>query len=83
MVLRVSPSKEDFWVLFGEGRSPSALVVFVSGFVWLICPQTSRAYYLLSYYLFFNYLSILVFRRKKMASVLVFRRKNTNFCLGV
>ena len=31
---------------------------------WKVYPQTSRAYYLFSYYLFFNYMSGGVFQRK-------------------
>ena len=35
------------------------------------------------YYLFFNYLYVLVFRRKEVVDVLVFRRKIADSSLGV
>ena len=43
----------------------------------LIYPQASRAYYLFSYYLFFNYMSVKVFQRRIWAGVKVFQRGNT------
>ena len=40
-------------------------------------------YYLWFYYLCFNYLSVLVFRRNEVLSVLVFRRNEADLSLGV
>ena len=39
---------------------------------WKVYPQTRRAYYLFSYYLFFNYMSVMVFHPRNWRGVMVF-----------
>ena len=72
-----SPSRSGLLNLTGEvpfpslrfsGSVPGSLnrMFSFSGWfcTWKVYPQTRRAYYLFSYYLFFNYMYVRVFQRK-------------------
>ena len=75
------PYRRAFWLspCGLPGRQPGSLNRMFSLWGWFcfekVYPQTRRAYYLFSYYLFFNYMSVRVFQRKNGPEVRVFQRK--------
>ena len=51
---------------------------------WLVdYPQTRRAYYLFSYYLFFNYMSVFPFHPRKRAEVFPFHPNSSVWSIPV
>ena len=74
------PIRKVLVLPFAGGASPPLQVVsllFSASY-----PQDRRSYYLFFDYLFFNYLSVVVNRRRILAPVVVNRRNGSKWCRG-